>query len=93
LNDETIKELYQNSQGLCIPHLDVVIFLANQGVSSYLHETETVKIIALMEELQEFIRKSDYRFIGELTGAEGNAWIRTIEKVTGLYESQDVTTR
>ena len=34
-------------------------------------------------ELDEFIRKNDYRFMSEGFGSEGDAWIRAIERLSG----------
>jgi hypothetical protein len=37
----------------------------------------------LRADLQEFIRKNDYRFKNEGSGPEDDAWLRAIEAVAG----------
>ncbi len=37
----------------------------------------------LVTELDESIRKNDYRFVSEGFGAEGDAWIRALERLSG----------
>ena len=40
----------------------------------------------LLGELDEFIRKSDYRFVAEGFGSEGDSWLRAIERLSGAED-------
>jgi len=84
LDDPKMADALQSSDGLCIPHL--------KKAFESIHESETSKLLLLVHreklenlrnELQEFIRKNDYRFREEGFGAEGNSWKRAVEKLIG----------
>jgi hypothetical protein len=74
--------------GLCLPHLRMLLLLpkAGQGYEA-LVEAQRTAWRGLMGELDEFIRKNDYRFAGEtMTEAEATSWTRALDAVVGLEE-------
>ena len=79
-----MREALQASEGLCLPHLRLVLGYANEDTA---YETLLVihreKLESLKEELAEFIRKNDYQTIKEGFGSEGNAWLRAIGLIVG----------
>ena len=46
-------------------------------------ESERRSLDNLLDELDEFIRKQDYRFADEKIGAEGDSWMRAIRMIAG----------
>ena len=83
LRESDIRTLYRNGFGLCLPHLEGIYGYCNEETAKWLAMCEERKMRLLMDELGEFIRKSDYRFLGEPIGTEGNAWSRAMEKISG----------
>jgi hypothetical protein len=74
------------SGGLCVPHLRATLQLrgANRGVEP-LMRVQRQAWAQLMGELEEFIRKNDYRFTHEpMTEAEGTSWTRVLDVLQGL---------
>lgn len=77
-------EKYEPSGGLCIPHLRRGLELARDEAGfRRLVEAQIKGMQALGAELDEFIRKTDYRFTDEEWGAERDSWLRAIETVVG----------
>jgi hypothetical protein len=74
--------------GLCLPHLRLVLTLPQAGRGyGALVEAQREAWRGLMAELDEFIRKNDYRFVGEkMTEAEATSWTRALDAVVGLEE-------
>jgi len=83
-NDAEFNSNFKLSFGLCLNHLVKGLNdCHDKKVIAELKEIELQKWESLRQELNEFKRKSDYRFANEGFGAEGDAWIRAIEKMTG----------
>jgi Family of unknown function (DUF6062) len=78
----SLRQEYDTSAGLCLPHLRKAV---RQGSAArvFLLESEAVKLSRLSQELAEIIRKNDYRFREEPWGAERDAWIRATRKLAG----------
>jgi len=75
---------YKDSFGLCLPHIVFALKRCKDKKSGKeLIEIEAAKLSNLAGELKEFMRKHDYRFSQQKIGAEGNSWIRAIEKFIG----------
>lgn len=84
IGEEPFWEKYAPSGGICIPHIQRGLELArNEQGYRRLIEAQLRGMDALSAELDEFIRKTDYRFTEEEWGAERDSWLRAIEKVTG----------
>jgi len=86
LKNESVQSLLRDSGGLCLPHLRMS--LRQKGA----HRNALTLIavhreawMVLMGELEEFIRKNDYRFREEtMTSKEETAWTRVLDVVVGL---------
>jgi mRNA-degrading endonuclease toxin of MazEF toxin-antitoxin module len=67
--------------GLCVAHTDQVASLASPAAATRLRRIEAQRLVALQAELEEIIRKNDYRFRGEPWGPERDAWLRALHKL------------
>ena len=84
LGDEELTEALRHAGGLCLVHLDQAWGATRDGAAlERLARLQGEIMMALHEEMSEFIRKQDYRFRDEPIGAEGTAWIRAVEMVAG----------
>jgi hypothetical protein len=84
LTDLDFQRSFEGSFGLCVPHLYLAASLYPEHPNlPALFKHQLAKIEALRIDLQEFIRKQDYRFRKEPMGDEGTAWRRSIELLTG----------
>lgn len=73
---------YEQSAGLCIPHLIMATDRGGAGLQPLLeHQTQVWE--RLEHELEEFTRKQDYRFRGEEIGTEADAWQRAWRLLAG----------
>jgi len=78
-----LVEEYGQSAGLCLPHLRVALAGAGMAARKRLVSNEAGKLERLQAELQEIIRKHDYRHAAEPWGAEKDAWARAAAKLAG----------
>lgn len=84
LETPNLSQALEASDGLCLPHLRLALEKsASMGGFAKLILIHHNKLQKLRDELAEFIRKSDYRFMGEGFGAEGNAYQRAMEMLVG----------
>jgi len=74
---------YAASAGLCVPHLWFAMTRAGAAAKRFLLETERSNLERLQADLQEVIRKNDYRFHNEPWGPERDAWRRATAKLAG----------
>lgn len=82
--DPEFYALFEASDGLCLPHL-------RQSLSRAQEQPAFERLVAgqravwqrLAGELQEQIRKSDWRFRDELPGEESGAWLRALAALAG----------
>ena len=82
--DDRLRSGLAASDGLCLPHLRRVLELSqSQPASDFLRRQAGEKLAALIGELNEFIRKNDYRFTGEGMGKEGDSWRRILAWMAG----------
>lgn len=78
---------FKRSFGLCLPHLALAVEREwDHPHLGTLLELEVKKLEDLKGELEEFIRKFDYRFAHEPMGEEGTSWWRAIELFVGKPE-------
>ncbi len=84
IHDPRLIAAYDGSDGLCLPHF--------RGLLRALPNAETVTRVTriqagiwtrLKEELEEFMRKSDFHNKDERIGAEGDSWRRAVERISG----------
>jgi hypothetical protein len=78
-----LREDYEASGGLCLPHLRTALKQSTGTVRRFLLASESGKLGRLCGELREIIRKNDYRFREEPWGSEKDAWIRATRKLAG----------
>ncbi len=84
LEREDLEAALRRSGGLCLRHLFLALKEARQETArTRLLDIQRERIAALQAELDEFIRKNDYRFAGEGFGAEGDSWKRALGLVAG----------
>lgn len=84
VTDPDFQRSFESSFGLCLPHLYMAASLEPDHPNlPALLQQQIAKMEAIKGDLQEFIRKQDYRFRNELVGGEGTAWQRSIELLTG----------
>jgi hypothetical protein len=84
LPEHDFCEALRLSQGLCRQHFSQACAAApHVEILQSLLKIQMEVNARLVEELDEFIRKNDYRFMSEGFGAEGNSWVRAIERLAG----------
>jgi hypothetical protein len=82
--DDRMQSALAASGGLCLPHLRRTLEISkNQTASEFLRRQASEQLAALIVELNEFIRKHDYRFSGEGMGKEGDSWRRILAWMAG----------
>ena len=84
LADEDNMQAYEKSRGLCIPHFIKIFFSVPDALQrERLRTIQKSHISALINELQEFIRKQFPPQKWERTGDEKVAHWRSLEKLVG----------
>lgn len=84
LDEDNFRARVRASAGLCRPHFAQACDAASRAETiRALVEIQIAVNARLLAELGEFIRKNDYRFLAEGFGAEGDAWLRAIERLAG----------
>ena len=76
--DPNIWQTVHASRGLCRRHVECIAAAAPPSDAAKLLAMESAKIDDLFAELEEFVRKNDYRFRGEPWGSERDAWRRAL---------------
>jgi hypothetical protein len=85
--DARLRHKFGSSAGLCLSHLRLTLARTRDpGQFEALRDAHLAKWRDLIGELDEFIRKNDYRFAGEEIGAEGTSWSRAIDLVSGAWQ-------
>ena len=84
LGSEEMAFALQSSAGLCLPHLiGTLEQVREESLFERLLSIHRSKLEHLRAEMDEFMRKSDYRQIDAGFGPEGDAWLRAIAQLTG----------
>jgi hypothetical protein len=90
IDDEELLTALQNSDGLCLPHLGLALQeIKEPRVGKTLLAIQRKKIEHLRHEMAEFLRKNDYRFMGEGFGKERDSWLRAIGLAAGSASKGD----
>src|ERR671924_163344 len=76
LSEPELLDRIAKSDGLCQRHLEVA--LARCHDSAALIDAQATARGRLVKDLDELIRKHDYRFSGEADKVEGQAWLRAV---------------
>jgi hypothetical protein len=82
LEREEVWASVEAEERLCLDHVMGVLCAAKPAVARRLQELEAVRMERIQAEMEEFIRKNDYRFRGEAWGAERDAWQRALLKLS-----------
>ena len=73
--------------GLCLPHFQLTLSHASAGQAKTLAAWQAEAWRELRGELDELIRKHDYRFRGEtISEDEANSWERAVAAIIGDEE-------
>ncbi len=90
LNDLALAEAYKQAGGICLPHFQLALGQAAASAARVLAGWQAEAWSRLRGELDELIRKHDYRFTSEtVTPAEADAWERAVAAVVGEAEPHD----
>jgi len=82
--DERLREAFETSAGLCLPHLRRALELVRDETTfNLLLEITQAKLVQLIAELDEFVRKHDHRFRHEKFDTEGDSWRRAVSQIVG----------
>ena len=94
LGDSTFSDAFATSDGLCIPHLRVALASApNQVAFNALKARSLQTQDLLIAQLNETIRKHDYRFRHEPAGEEKGSPHRAVDHVAGAEGIDSPVTR
>ena len=81
---DSLAEDYRASAGLCLPHFRLALTAkASKAELNALVDAQRSVWMRLRVDLDEFIRKNDYRFRSEKFGDEADSWLRALEAVSG----------
>lgn len=84
LPEASFRDAFTSSDGLCLPHLRRALAQASTETAFLtLRDTALAQEERLLAQLQEVIRKHDYRFREELSGEERGAGDRATRHVSG----------
>ncbi len=80
------RERLDSSDGLCLPHFRLA--LSDESAGAHLERLvadQRRRLSALLDDLREYIRKGDYRFVSERPGPERGAFERGTAHVAGAW--------
>jgi hypothetical protein len=81
LGSEVVRQAIEREVPLCSAHLEAVASAAEPADAGWLGRAASAALERLQAELQEIVRKSDYRFRGEPWGEERDAWRRALQRI------------
>jgi hypothetical protein len=85
--DAGIAEAYKAAGGICLPHFQIALSQSSQAATSAIAAWQAEALSRLRDDLDELIRKHDYRFRSEVvTGAEADSWERAVAAIVGESE-------
>ncbi len=82
IGDATFEEKFAASDGLCNTHFEMA--LQGGGAERRLRRLQQRTRDRLLGQLDELIRKQDYRFMGEPETGEGDSWLRAVNAAAGI---------
>ena len=88
LEEPDVRAAYEQSEGLCLPHLRQALTGRRRTGKQLLEEIELKKLAELRGECEGFVEGSDYRQRQRLRGPEADAWRRAARKLSGLFEEE-----
>jgi len=85
IGDPELMGAIEKGVGLCAQHLLMTAQACqSQEKRKMLIEAHRAKIDALLSELAEFVRKSEYRALAESFGKESDSWMRAVKEIASL---------
>jgi Family of unknown function (DUF6062) len=89
LDSAEVAPAYAAAGGLCLPHVQVVLSHASEEATRTLAKWQEGALSCLRDELDELIRKHDYRFQHEpVNEEEADAWQRAVAALVGEREPE-----
>jgi hypothetical protein len=90
IDDATLAEAYKRAGGICLPHFQLALGHSGSAAVKLLAAWQAEAWSQLRGELDELIRKHDYRFRSEpVTDAEADSWERAVAAVVGEAEPKE----
>jgi hypothetical protein len=87
---EEMRDAFQSSPGLCVPHFLIAVQATrSESALRFLVETELRKFRELLQDLETFCRKHDYRYSHEGFGREADSWVRAVRMIAGRDDFPD----
>jgi hypothetical protein len=87
LSDGAIANAYHQAGGICLPHFQLALGLGSQSAGATLAAWQVQAWSRLRDDLDELVRKHDYRFRTEsVTDDEADAWERAVAAVVSEAE-------
>lgn len=87
LRADGMDQRYVDAGGLCLPHFQLMLSHAGQGAANTLSGWQATAWRRLRDDLDELIRKHDYRFRHEpVAESEADSWERAVAAVVGDVE-------
>lgn len=88
LNDPEFQKAYKDSSGLCVPHFLSAFDRIQDAQARGRVVTTQVEIFAnILQDLEEFCHKNDYRFCDEGFGNEADSWLRAVRMMVGDFST------
>jgi hypothetical protein len=92
INDTSLEAAYKSAGGICLPHFQLALSQASASAVRTLAGWQAEAWSRLRGELDELIRKHDYRFRSEpVTEDEASSWKRAVAAVVGAAEPENET--
>ena len=87
IGDAAMAETYQQAGGICLPHFQLALAHGSQSAGSTLGGWQAQAWAHLRDDLDQLIRKHDYRFRSEtVTDEEADSWERSVAAAVGEAE-------
>jgi len=84
LEAEAVARRYQDGPGLCMRHFVAAVLACEAEMPlRILLRAQRERLLPLLRDLREYLRKFDYRYRDEPKGPEQDAWLRALERFSG----------
>lgn len=84
LGEDEVRTAFEASDGLCAEHFRAVIAAAGKEARALVAKLQERSLSRLEAQLDELIRKQDYRHRDEPAGEEESSWLRAVAASAGL---------
>ena len=83
LETEAVARRYEGGPGLCMRHFVAALACEAAMPLRVLLRAQRERLLPLLRDLREYLRKYGYHYRDEPRGAEQDAWLRALERFTG----------